>query len=186
MSPAPRRLSVPAPPLKRTSTSKGASPCSSRPAGNWRSSRGTRMPRSIVSSPAMIIHSITASATDSAFRATWRKGQIGFIGELTSSRVLDDAGGPPHAALEQQRAELHAQGVGGQTPLNLAVDDDRQTAGFLGHHNGYRIVFFGQPDFCAVAGAKLLAESRVDGQRKEAGRSGDAVLLDNHRSIVKR
>ena len=55
-------------PRTRTSTSVGASKRSSSPGGNCTSSSGTRRPRSTVSSPATIIQSAKASASESSLQ----------------------------------------------------------------------------------------------------------------------
>ena len=62
----------------------------------------------------------------------------------------------------------------------------RNPPGLFGNHQREAIGLLGDADGGAMARAQLARERRIGGQRQEAGRRRDAVLLDDHRAIVQR
>ena len=183
MSPAPTRLSVPDAPRTRTSTVAGASPCSSRPAGNCCSSSGTRSPRSTVSSP-----DDDHPEQHAPGRATAPSGRNGGTARSrASSRVLHLAASALAARRCSSSDRSRARSASASRPRSIWPSTTIEiAAGLLGHDDRHRVVLFGEADRGAMPRSELLAELRVHGQRQETGGRRHAIVLHDHGAVVQR
>ena len=94
----------------------------------------------------------------------------------------DGRAGPPREMSVCRRSAA----VGRQVALEAAGDRQRNLPALLGHHHGDGVVLLGQADRGAVARAEIAPDDRIDGQRQEAGRGGDAILLNDDRAVMER
>ena len=104
-------------------------------------------------------------------------------GQTSYSARARVAGRPP---VRHERPHALAQRVRRQAAFNPPLERERNLAGLFRHDDRHGVSFLGQADGGPVPRAQLAADARVHGERKETGRRRDAVLLEDHRAVVKR
>src|SRR5215469_13512367 len=86
----------------------------------------------------------------------------------------------------QKLADAFAQALDREVALNGSGGCDADVAGFFGDDDHNRICLFRDSDACAMTRPELRGKLRVGGEREEACRRSDAVLLDDDGAVVQR
>src|SRR6201997_3898009 len=77
-----------------------------------------------------------------------------------------------------------SQLIDGEVALDLAADSEADGSGVFRTNDGDGVRFFGDADAGAVPGAELRGEQRIHGKGKKARGCGNAIFLDDHRTVV--
>src|SRR5262245_19591795 len=88
--------------------------------------------------------------------------------------------------MSEQRRKAYSQRVSRQTTFEIATGRNRDLAGLFGYDNRNRVVFLGEAERGAVAGAEIAAYAWIDRQRQKACGRRNAIAPDDDRPVVQR